>query len=670
MPAAFDPRASRGRRHGHAPHDSKDASAAPRSDSPKPETATLIGGRDDDNDDGDDEDDNNNNDAYGHDDDQAWPRPSHDNTARQDEDMSTWTGRAAVKGGSETMRMVLLTCSSIGVSFTWGVEMTYCTPYLLSLGLTKGQTSLVWLAGPLSGLIVQPVVGVMSDGSRSQWGRRRPFIAVCSVIMAMGLFTLGFTREIVGMFVHVPPPSPPADTAAAASEDGPGRLLTMVLAVLALYVTDFAINAVMSCSRSLMVDTLPMQKQQSGAAWGGRMGSIGHILGYGAGAIDLVGMLGPGLGDTQFKKLTLIAGAGILATSALTCWAVSERVLVAPAPGPRGSGSPQRFKVFRQIWSTLLALPPRIRGICWAVFWSWIGWYPFLIYSSTWVGETYFRYDVPADANDSKDALGDMGRIGSYALTVYSFITVLGAWILPLLVRSPDDSDASIPDPSLPGASSQQEQGPLAILHRRYPNLARFLARSSRSRPDLLSVWICAHLMFAAAMSLAPFAASFRFATALVAFCGIPWTISMWAPTALMGVEVNRLSGGGGGSYRRLSTSSLEFTQLPPRSGSDDHAEETPTPGAGAGGGGGGGELSGIYFGILNIYITLPQFASTFVSTLVFAVLDPGKSHELSGAHPSEHSPTDGPNAIAICLFIGAISAIGAALATRKLKYL
>lgn len=116
VPAAFDPRASRGRRHGHAPHDSKDASAAPRSDSPKPETATLIGGRDDDNDDGDDEDDNNNNDAYGHDDDQAWPRPSHDNTARQDEDMSTWTGRAAVKGGSETMRMVLLTCSSIGVS--------------------------------------------------------------------------------------------------------------------------------------------------------------------------------------------------------------------------------------------------------------------------------------------------------------------------------------------------------------------------------------------------------------------------------------------------------------------------------------------------------------------------------------------------------------------------
>ncbi|KAL8416642.1 hypothetical protein RB596_006978 [Gaeumannomyces avenae] len=597
--------------------------------------------------------------------------------------MSTWTGRTAIKGGSETVRMALLTCSHVGVSFTWGVEMTYCTPYLLSLGLTKGQTSMVWLAGPLSGLIVQPIVGVVSDGSRSQWGRRRPFIAVCSVIVALGLLTLGFTREIVAIFIYVPPPSPPTDAAAdaaaaaaaaAASGGGPGRFLTMSLAVLALYVTDFAINAVMSCSRSLMVDTLPMQKQQSGAAWHGRMGSIGHIMGYGAGAIDLVGMLGSWLGDTQFKKLTVIAAAAILVTSGLTCWAVSERVLVSPAPGPRESGSPQRFKVFRQIWSTLLALPPRIRGICWAVFWSWIGWYPFLIYSSTWVGETYFRYDVPADAKQSKDALGDMGRIGSSALAVYSLITVLGAWILPLLVRSPDDSDTSIPDPTLPGTSSQQEQGPLAILHHRYPTLAHLLARFSSSRPDLLSVWICAHLMFAASMSLAPFASSFRFATALVALCGIPWTISMWAPTALLGVEVNRLSDGGSGSgasYRRLSTSSLEFAELPARSGSDDSAAATASPGAGAGGGGGGGgELSGIYFGILNIYVTLPQFASTLISTLVFAVLEPGKSPELSGSHPSEHNPTDGTNAIAICLFIGAIAAVGAAHATRKLKYL
>ena len=102
-----------------------------------------------------------------------------------------------------------------------------CTPYLLSLGLSKGQTSLVWVAGPLSGLIVQPIVGVLADESTSKWGRRRPIIAVGSVLVACSLLALGFTKEIVDSFV-----SP--ESAATA---------TIVVAVLSLYATDFAINA-------------------------------------------------------------------------------------------------------------------------------------------------------------------------------------------------------------------------------------------------------------------------------------------------------------------------------------------------------------------------------------------------------------------------------------------
>ena len=83
------------------------------------------------------------------------------------------------------------------------------------------------------------------------------------------------------------------------------------------------------------------------------------------------------------------------------------------------------------------------------------------------------------------------------------------------------------------------------------------------------------------------------------------------------------------------------------------------------------GELSGIYFGILNIFTTLPQFVATFISTIVFAILEPGKSPELAQhAHPDEHADASGPNAIAVCLFIGAMSTFYAAYATRKLKNL
>ncbi|WQF78252.1 Putative MFS transporter superfamily [Colletotrichum destructivum] len=547
--------------------------------------------------------------------------------------MSSWAGQPSIRGSSEAMRMVLLTFNTLGITFTWGIEMTYCTPYLLNLGLTKSNTSLVWIAGPLSGLLVQPIVGAIADESKSKWGRRRPFIVMGSIIVAFSLLTLGFTKEIVALFV---------------TDKETARVLTITLAVLAIYVVDFAINAVMSCARSLIVDTLPIEKQQTGAAWSSRMSAIGHMLGYGAGAVDLVGTFGTTMGDSQFKQLTLMATFLMVFSSGVTCWAVTERVLVSTRHDPRRATG--RFKVFRQIWSTLLHLPPRIQAICWAQFWSWIGWFPFLFYSTTWVGETYFRYDAPAEGKDSKGALGDIGRIGSLALVIYSTITFLGAWLLPLVVKSPDDDNFTARPPQA---------------------IAPFLDRFNKNKPDLMTAWICGHLMFAAAMFLAPFAQSFRFATFLVAFCGLSWTIAMWAPTAFLGVEVNKLSGareGGPASYRRLShESNIELPTL----GQDQplHLEHGPDEG-GEPTTSSTGELSGIYFGILNIYTTLPQFIGTFISTIVFTILEPGKSPELSDAPEEEHHSTDGPNAIAVCLFIGAMCAVVAAFVTRKLKYL
>ena len=79
--------------------------------------------------------------------------------------------------------------------------MTYCTPYLLQLGLTKSKLSLVWIAGPLSGLIMQPIVGILADKSTSKWGRRRPVMMGGTVLVSMCLLVLGWTGEIVDMFV-------------------------------------------------------------------------------------------------------------------------------------------------------------------------------------------------------------------------------------------------------------------------------------------------------------------------------------------------------------------------------------------------------------------------------------------------------------------------------------
>lgn len=114
---------------------------------------------------------------------------------------SSWTGQPRIKGNTEFTRLFLLTLSLIGLQFCWGTEQTYATPYLLRLGLSKGKMSLVWIAGPLSGLIMQPIIGMISDKSNSKYGRRRPFMVGGTVAVAVSLIILGWAEDIVGAFV-------------------------------------------------------------------------------------------------------------------------------------------------------------------------------------------------------------------------------------------------------------------------------------------------------------------------------------------------------------------------------------------------------------------------------------------------------------------------------------
>jgi solute carrier family 45 protein 1/2/4 len=138
------------------------------------------------------------------------------------------------------------------------------------------------------------------------------------------------------------------------------------------------------------------------------------------------------------------------------------------------------------------------------------------------------------------------------------------------------------------------------------------------------------------------------------------WAISCWAPFTFLGVEINKLNQPNGHSYGRLSRSSIELDS--PAQLHLNHGLEEQSHGS-------TGASSGAYLGIMNLYTTIPQFVGTAISWVVFSILEPGKSPELAkDAHPDEHHSTDGPNAIAVCLFIGALSASVAALATRRLK--
>jgi solute carrier family 45 protein 1/2/4 len=228
------------------------------------------------------------------------------------------------------------------------------------------------------------------------------------------------------------------------------------------------------------------------------MSAIGHGIAFATGAIDLPSLFGPSLGKTQFQQLTVLAALALVGTCGITSWAVTERVLLSTASKPNKEG--ELYQVVSHIWTTITHLPPRIRAICMAQFWAWIGWFPFLFYSTTWIGETYFRYDAAHDAKQSGDALGEVGRVGSKAFIIYSLITFFGSWFLPLVIKSPDDH----------GYTQRPPQ-----------SIRVAVDKFNKYKPDLLTAWMFSHATFAAAMLFAPFARSFRSATVLVCLCGL-----------------------------------------------------------------------------------------------------------------------------------------------------
>lgn len=146
--------------------------------------------------------------------------------------------------------------------------------------------------------------------------------------------------------------------------------------------------------------------------------------------------------------------------------------------------------------------------------------------------------------------------------------------------------------------------------------------------------------------------------------CCSPWALACWAPFTFIGVEINKLGSAlpshGQGSHKTRGSADIEGREKDSILTSVEEQSHS-----------GNGDLSGVYLGILNVYTTLPQFIGTFISWVIFSILEPGKSPELAKeAHPDEHHSTDGPNAIAVCLFIGALAAVVAAYRTERYRRL
>ncbi|KAL7798128.1 major facilitator superfamily domain-containing protein [Trichoderma ceciliae] len=518
--------------------------------------------------------------------------------------------------------LTILTIGIGGLQIAWSVELSNGSPYLLSLGLSKSLMALVWIAGPLTGTLVQPYVGMLSDNCRLSWGKRKPFMLGGAAATIVGLLFLAWTKEIVsgvsGLF-------------GADLESHGVKTSIIVTAVIGVYLLDFAINTVQAALRAFIVDCGPAHQQEAANAMASRMTGIGNIIGYIAGYVNLTTPLWF-LGNTQFKILCAIASLALGSTVILSASLIRER-------DPWLDGPPQKkqsvFLFFFTLFKSIKRLPPQIKRVCQVQFFGWVGFFPLLFYTSSYIGEIYvqpFLEENPHMSPEEIDKLYEHAtRIGSFALLINSVVSLLTNVFLPFFVAPTYDSHPVL-DSSEPGAKKP-------LLDRmRIPGFT------------LRRAWFGSLILFAIVMVCTVFVRSVNAATALIGVAGITWAITLWAPFAIISAEISQRDVLARTSRPRSDNRDAPSAHAPlnTATGHTSPMELTEAPKEEV-------DQAGVIMGIHNMSVSSPQIIANVGSSLIFKIWQKPRG-------------TPGDHSIAIVLALGGLFALASAFFVLKIK--
>ena len=124
----------------------------------------------------------------------------------------------------------------LGIQFGWGLQMANMSAIYEYLGATPDQIPMLWLAAPLTGLIVQPIVGHLSDRTwHPRFGRRRPFFLIGAILASLALIAMPNSS-------------------------------TLWMAAGLLWILDASINISMEPFRAFVSDLLPPEERTRGFA--------------------------------------------------------------------------------------------------------------------------------------------------------------------------------------------------------------------------------------------------------------------------------------------------------------------------------------------------------------------------------------------------------------------
>lgn len=303
----------------------------------------------------------------------------------------------------------------LGIQFGWGLQLANMSGIYTYLGASPDAVPLLWLAGPMTGLLVQPIIGSMSDRTWNKLGRRRPYFLVGAILASIALFFM-------------------PDSSA------------LWMAAGLLWILDASINVSMEPFRAFVADKLNVEQRTAGFVMQSFFIGIGATL---ANALPWLfrqagvsGKTASGIPLTVQYSFKIGAAAFLLAV----LWTVITTKEYPPdnieeferkrrATYGNATGLAKIFRIIaellREISSAIRDMPQTMKQLAVVQIFTWLGLFCMWMFFGL---TTSYRVFGAHNSADPRFALGQ--EWGGNAFAVYSIVCFAVAFLLPKLAAA------------------------------------------------------------------------------------------------------------------------------------------------------------------------------------------------------------------------------------------
>ncbi len=301
-------------------------------------------------------------------------------------------------------QIVNMNVGFFGIQFSFGLQQSNMSPIYQYLGADEASLPLLWLAGPMTGLLVQPLIGAMSDRTTSRFGRRTPYFLIGAILCSLGLLFMPFSP-------------------------------TLWFAAGLLWILDAANNVTMEPYRAYVSDRLNSNQHSLGFLTQSAFTGLAQTLAYLMPSIFVwLGFNKDAVGDNHIPQVTMAAFVVGAIFSFTTVWwsvkLVPELPLSAAEKAvldarPRGLGA-----TLAEIWAAIKEMPPTMRQLWWMKLFQWYGMMCYWIYIVPTLAKTMFQ-TADASSEGFRDAGLLNGQIGGF----YNFVAFIAAFAMVPFTR-------------------------------------------------------------------------------------------------------------------------------------------------------------------------------------------------------------------------------------------